>query len=89
MDAKPQRIFGQLVSPDYFSVLGVEPQRGRLLSPELDKPGEAPVVVISDRFWRTNFNSDTNVVGQTLRLNGQNSDHRGNLTEEISRALFP
>ena len=73
MDAKPQRIFGQLVSPDYFSVLGVEPQRGRLLSPELDKPGEAPVVVISDRFWRTNFNSDPNVVGQTLRLNGQNA----------------
>jgi predicted permease len=73
MDAKPERIFGQLVSPDYFSVLGVEPQRGRLLSPELDKPGEAPVVVISDRFWRTNFNSDPNVVGQTLRLNGQNA----------------
>ena len=34
MDAKPERVFGQLVSPDYFSVLGVEPQRGRLLSPE-------------------------------------------------------
>jgi hypothetical protein len=30
--AKPERVFGQLVSPDYFSVLGVEPQRGRMLS---------------------------------------------------------
>ncbi len=50
VSAEPQRIFGQLVSPDYFSVLGVRPQRGRLLSPQVDKPGDAPVVVISDRF---------------------------------------
>jgi macrolide transport system ATP-binding/permease protein len=71
MDAKPQRVFGQLVSPDYFSVLGVEPQRGRLLSPELDRPGDAPVVVISDRFWRNHLNSSPDAVGQSLRLNGQ------------------
>ncbi len=30
--AKPERVFGQLVSPDYFSVLGVQAQRGRMLS---------------------------------------------------------
>jgi macrolide transport system ATP-binding/permease protein len=71
MEAKPERVFGQLVSPDYFSVLGVESQRGRVLSPELDKPGGAPVVVISDRFWRTRLNSSPDAVGQTLRLNGQ------------------
>jgi macrolide transport system ATP-binding/permease protein len=69
--AKPQRVFGQLVSPDYFSVLGVESQRGRLLSPELDKPGEAPVVVVTDRFWRNRLNSSPDAVGQTLHLNGQ------------------
>ena len=57
LEAKPERIFGQLVSPDYFSVLGVLPQRGRMFSPELDKPGGAPVVVISDRFWRSRLNS--------------------------------
>src|SRR5271170_1785709 len=51
-NAKPQRIFGQLVSPDYFSVLGVQPQRGRVFSPDLDKPGDTPPVIISDRFWR-------------------------------------
>src|ERR1700680_5025378 len=68
LDAKPERVFGQLVSPDYFSVLGVEPQFGRLLSPELDKTGDAPVVVISDRFWRSRLNSSPDAVGQTLRL---------------------
>jgi hypothetical protein len=71
INAKPERVFGQLVSPDYFSVLGVEPQRGRVLSPQVDKPGDAPVIVISDRFWRSRLNSSPDAVGQTLRLNGQ------------------
>lgn len=70
-NAKAQRIFGQLVSPDYFSVLGVQPQHGRLLSPELEHPGDPPVVVISDRFWRDHLNSSPDAVGQTIRLNGQ------------------
>ena len=71
VSARPERIFGQLVSPDYFSVLGVRAQRGRVLSAELDKPGDAAVVVVSDRFWRTRLNSSPDVLGQTLRLNGQ------------------
>ena len=71
VNAKPERVFGQLVSPDYFSVLGVRPQRGRVLSAALDKPGDAPVVVITDRFWRNRLNSSPGALGQTLRLNGQ------------------
>ena len=70
-NAKPDRVFGQIVSPDYFSVLGVQPQIGRVFSPELDKPGDAPVVVISDRFWRNRLNSSPNSLGQSLRLNDQ------------------
>jgi macrolide transport system ATP-binding/permease protein len=70
-NAKPQRIFGQLVSPDYFSVLGVQPQFGRVFSSDLDKPGNTPPVVISDRFWRNRLNASPDAVGQTLRLNGQ------------------
>src|SRR5271156_1851514 len=42
---KPDRVYGQLVSPDYFSVLGMEPQHGRLLSADLDKTGNVPDVV--------------------------------------------
>jgi len=71
LNAKPERVFGQLVSPDYFSVLGVQPQRGRVLSSGLDRPGDGPVVVISDRFWRNRLNSSPNALGQILRLNGQ------------------
>lgn len=69
--AKVQRVFGQLVSPEYFSVLGVQSQRGRVFSPELDKPGDAPVVVITDRFWRTRLNSAPDAVGRTIWLNRQ------------------
>ena len=70
-NAKPDRIFGHLVTPDYFSVIGISAQRGRLFSPDVDKPGGAPVVVISDRFWRNRLNSAPDAVGRTLRLNGQ------------------
>lgn len=97
VSAKPERIFGQLVSADYFSVLGVPAQRGRVLSPDIDKPGNAPVVVISDRFWRNRLNASPDVVGQTLRLNGQPAtivgitpkDFNGALPENPSELFVP
>ena len=85
--AKPDRVFGQLVSADYFSVLGVQPQLGRVLSPELDKPGDGPVVVISDRFWRNRLNSSPDAVGQTLRLNGQPTTIVGITPKNFNGAL--
>jgi hypothetical protein len=66
-NGKPERVFGQLVSTDYFSVLGVRPQRGRMFSEALDQPGGAPSVVISDRFWRNRLDSSPDALGQTLR----------------------
>ena len=87
LNARPERVFGQLVSADYFSVLGVQPQRGRVLSPELDKAGDAPAVVISDRFWRNRLNSSPNAVGQTLRLNGQLATIVGITPKDFNGAL--
>jgi predicted permease len=69
--AKPQRVFGQLVSADYFSVLGVPAQRGRVLRAHVDKAGDPPVVVVTDRFWRNRLNSSPDAVGQTIRINSQ------------------
>jgi putative ABC transport system permease protein len=85
--AKPERVFGQLVSADYFSVLGVPSQRGRVLSPALDKPGDAPVVVVSDRFWRNRLNSSPDAIGQTVRLNGQNATIVGITPKNFNGAL--
>lgn len=69
--ARSARIFGHLVSPEYFTTLGMEPAMGRFFRPELEKEGTAPVAVISDRLWRAKFNSDRNVISRALRLNGK------------------
>ena len=87
VNAKPERVYGQLVSADYFSVLGVQPHRGRVLSTGLDKPGDAPVVVISYRFWRDRLNSAPDAVGQTLRLNGQPATIVGITPKNFNGAL--
>jgi hypothetical protein len=48
--ARAERFYGHLVSPEYFSTLGVAPAAGRFFAPETEKPGMAPVVVVSDAF---------------------------------------
>jgi len=70
-NARPERIFGQVVSPEYLDLLGITPQRGRLFDPAVDKPGEAPVVFLTDRFWRDRMDADPNAVGRVIRVNGQ------------------
>jgi putative ABC transport system permease protein len=71
LNGKQERIFGQLVSPDYFQVMGVDAERGRVLNPGLDHAGDAPTAVISDRFWRTRLAARPDAVGLALRVNGQ------------------
>ena len=68
-----QRVFGHIVSPEYFATLGVAPVAGRLFQPDLEIPGSAPVVVVSERFWRTRMDADPNAVGRPLRVNGQSA----------------
>ncbi len=69
--ARAERFSGHLVSPEYFSTLGVTAASGRFFAPETEKPGMAPVVVVSDRFWRTHLGADPHAVGRPLRLNGR------------------
>ena len=63
---------GQLVSGNYFSVLGVRAARGRVLTNEDDKPGAQPAAVISHRYWEQELNSDSSVVGKNFVINGTN-----------------
>jgi predicted permease len=65
------RIWGELVSGNYFSVLGVQPEIGRMFQPAevQDAPNSASIAVISDRYWRSHFNADPSIVGRTLRVN--------------------
>ena len=66
-----ERVWGELVSGNFFSVLGTRATAGRVFLPQEygDKPGAFPLVVISDRFWRSHFNADPSIVGKTIRVN--------------------
>ncbi len=65
-----QRVWGHLVTPSYFSTLGVRPLMGRFFSEEQERPGETCVVVVSYPFWQNHMGSDLSAIGRTLRLNG-------------------
>ncbi len=67
---RPERVWGMLASANYFDVLGVRPILGRgFLPAEDEKPGGAPVAVISYRLWQTHFGANPDIVGQTIEIN--------------------
>jgi predicted permease len=67
---RPERSHGLLVSGNYFSALGLRPALGRFLrADEAERPGGAPVVVISYPYWQTRFSGAPTVLGHTLRVN--------------------
>ncbi len=66
----PRIIGSMLVSPNFFSVLGVQPAVGRGFTPEEATEGHSAVIVLSWEGWRELFNSDPSVVGRTLRMGG-------------------
>ncbi|HTV93026.1 MAG TPA: ADOP family duplicated permease [Verrucomicrobiae bacterium] len=65
----PFAISGLDVIPDYFSMLGITAELGRVLAPADGDPG-VHNIVISDEVWRAHFNADPSVIGETVRLNG-------------------
>ncbi|MGP8251263.1 MAG: ADOP family duplicated permease [Terracidiphilus sp.] len=70
-DNHADRVWAELVSGNFFSVLGVKPETGRLFlaSEAGDTPGAYPVAVISDRYWRSHYGADRSAVGRTIRVN--------------------
>ncbi len=64
-------VIGEIVSDNYFSVLGVRSAIGRTFAPEeFAAPGAGPVAVLSHPFWRGRFAGDPAAVGRTFRMNG-------------------
>ncbi|NOT59144.1 MAG: ABC transporter permease, partial [Acidobacteria bacterium] len=70
---RTEMVTGGIVSGNYFEVLGVIAALGRTLNTADDQtPGAHPVAVISHGLWQRRFGGNANVIGQPVRLNGQN-----------------
>jgi predicted permease len=67
--ARPVR--ATAVSAGFFEVVRARPALGRVFRPEEDTPGGRHAVVLSDRFWRTEFGGHPNVIGRTVKLNDE------------------
>ena len=70
-DGEPERLTGQAVTPNLFSVLGADAARGRTFAEDEARPGGPKVAVLSDGLWRRRFASDPNIVGRQITLNDQ------------------
>jgi predicted permease len=71
LGTRAELVVGELVSEDYFGVLGVQPALGRAFSPdEFAAAGAGPVAILSHLFWQTRFGADPALLGRTMRMNG-------------------
>ena len=68
--SEPVRIQGAQVGAQFFQLLGVNAQIGRTFVEGEDQKDAQKVVVLTDRLWRSRYGADRNIVGQTIRLDG-------------------
>ena len=69
--AEAEYVDGFQISSGLFAVLGVTPLRGRAFLPEEDRPGAAPVIIISYSLWQRQFGGDPTAIGRALVFEGQ------------------
>jgi predicted permease len=67
----PQRYTGGYVTEDFFKIVGVSPIMGRDFTAEDNKPGAEKTTILGYEIWQRDFNADTHIVGQSVRINGK------------------
>ena len=71
-EGRPERAWVELVSGNYFSMLGLEAVRGRTFAPDEGWVlGKDPLIVLSYKYWQQRFASDPGVIGRTVQVNNQ------------------
>ena len=65
---EPERIEAQLVGANYFTLLGVDAQVGRVFGPGDYQPGNVEIAVITDGLWTRRFHRDGNIIGRRIRI---------------------
>jgi len=70
-EGRPERAWAELVSGNYFSMLGLEAARGRTFAADEGwVPGKDPLIVLSYKYWHKRFGGNADVVGRSVQLNG-------------------
>ena len=83
-------VYGNIVSGNYFSVLGERPALGRFFAPDEDRtPLTSPVVVVSHDFWERRLGADTAAIGRTVNVNGHPYTVIGVTTEGFRGVFSP
>jgi len=67
----PERVAGAIVNANFFEVLGAKPLHGRTFQPGDEGSGAARVAIITKSLWQQRFGSRADVIGQSVRLNGE------------------
>jgi predicted permease len=70
-DESPLRLNAGLVTGNFFETMGLSPVLGRLTRPSDDGPGVAPVMVLTEQFWRSRYGADPSIVGKMLKVDGR------------------
>ena len=89
IDRETEHVFGEIVSGEYFSTVGIAPARGRLLQPSDDRSGASPVVVLSYAFWTRRFGAAPDAIGKTIRLNDQPFQVVGVAAQDFAGLMTP
>jgi len=79
----PVQIAVARVSPNFFGLLGVQPELGRDFTAEEGRPEGKPVVMLSDALWRTRYHADPEIIGQTVKLDAMASTVIGVLPANV------
>src|SRR5204862_2852613 len=82
-DGEPEEVPGQIATTNLFSLLGVNPIKGRTFAPGDGQTGQARVVVISYDLWQRRFGGDQNIIGRKITLNNQPTEVIGVLPPEV------
>lgn len=92
MSGHPEEVQTRIMSPGSYNMMGVPFLLGRDFLPEEGEVGKNHVVIMTHRFWKERFGSDTHIIGQNIRLNGEQYTVVGvlrpGLTDRFEAPLF-
>ena len=85
-EGSPDRLEARYATSEFLPLLGIQPIIGRAFTPQEDKPGTAPAVLISHRLWHSHFGSAGSAVGRTIMLDGRGYTLAGVLPASLQLA---